>query len=64
MKTLALVLALIFLIAAILAIGGFAHFSAALGFDGTRHVKHAILYIALAVLSLLWYRMGNTQPAA
>jgi Co/Zn/Cd efflux system component len=64
MKTLALVLALIFIVAAILAYGGFAHFSShLLGFDGGHNTKHAILYAILAILSLLWYRMSNPQPA-
>ena len=61
MKTLALVLALIFFIAAILAVTGVAHFSAILGFDGHRHIKHTLLYAVIAVLCLLWSRMG--QPA-
>jgi predicted Co/Zn/Cd cation transporter (cation efflux family) len=61
-KTLALVLALVFILAAILAITGIASFSHVLGFDGTRHLKHAILYAVLAVLSLLWARMGNARP--
>ena len=63
MKTLALLLALIFIIAAIFAITGWANFSHLLGFDGAKHVKHAILYAILAILSLLWYRMGATQSA-
>ena len=63
MKTLALVLALVFIIASILAFKGWATFSHPLGFDGIPHVKHAILYAALAILSLLWARMNNAQPA-
>jgi chromate transport protein ChrA len=63
LKTLALVLALLFIVAAIFAVTGWAHFSHVLGFDGVKHTKHAILYAALAILSLLWYRMGASQPA-
>lgn len=61
MKALAIGLFVIFLIAAVLAFTGAAHFSHVLGFDGTRHVKHTIVYAILAVLCLLWARMA---PAA
>lgn len=58
MKVLAMVLFVVFLIAAVLAFTGMAHFSHVLGFDGQHHVKHGIVYAVLAVLSLLWMRMA------
>ena len=61
MKILALVLAAVFIIAAVLAFTGAAHFSHILGFDGQRHVKHAIVYAVLAVLALLWVRMAPAR---
>jgi hypothetical protein len=64
MKTLAVILGIIFLIAAILAWTGIAHFSHALGFDGTRHVKHGVLYIVIALVCFAWARMSSdTAPA-
>jgi len=63
MKVLAVVLGIIFVILAILAITGTAHFSRALGFDGHRHVKHAILYAVIAILCFIWSRM-STEPAS
>lgn len=53
-----MVLFVVFLIAAVLAFTGMAHFSHVLGFDGQHHVKHGIVYAVLAVLSLLWMRMA------
>lgn len=61
MKILATVLFIVFLIAAVLAFTGLAHFSHVLGFDGQHHVKHGIVYAVLAVLSLLWMRMAPAQ---
>lgn len=61
MKILALVLVAVFIIAAILAFTGAANFSHILGFDGQRHVKHAIVYAILAVLALLWVRMAPAR---
>ncbi len=61
MKILATVLFIVFLIAAVLAFTGMAHFSHVLGFDGQRHIKHGIVYAVLAVLSLLWMRMAPAQ---
>lgn len=61
MKILAVVLFVVFLIAAVLAFTGVAHFSHLLGFDGQRHIKHGIVYAVLAVLSLLWMRMAPAQ---
>jgi hypothetical protein len=58
LKILATVLFIVFLIAAVLAFTGIAHFSHVLGFDGQRHIKHGIVYAVLAVLSLLWMRMA------
>jgi len=61
LKILATVLFIVFLIAAVLAFTGMAHFSHVLGFDGQRHIKHGIVYAILAVLSLLWMRMAPAQ---
>ena len=61
MKILATVLFIVFLIAAVLAFTGMAHFSHVLGFDGQRHIKHGIVYAVLAVLSLLWMRMAPAR---
>lgn len=64
MKGLALVLALAFLVLAILAGTGMANVhSHALGVDGTHHLKHTVLYVILAVLSLVWMRFqsGSTS---
>jgi len=58
LKVLAIVLFVVFVIAAVLAFTGIAHFSHLLGFDGTRHIKHGIGYAILAVLCLLWVRMA------
>ena len=56
MKILALVLAVVFIVFAITAATGICNAVPALGFDGTHHIKHAILYAVLAVLSAMWYR--------
>ena len=56
MKILALVLAVIFVLFAITAATGLCNAVPAIGFDGTHHIKHAILYAGLAVLSLVWFR--------
>jgi hypothetical protein len=61
LKILATVLFIVFLIAAVLAFTGVAHFSHVLGFDGQRHMKHGIVYAVLAVLSLLWMRMAPAR---
>jgi hypothetical protein len=61
LKILATVLFIVFLIAAVLAFTGMAHFSHMLGFDGQRHIKHGIVYSVLAVLSLLWMRMAPAR---
>ena len=61
MKVLAIVLAAVFIIAAVLAFTGAAHFSDLLGFDGQRHLKHAIVYAILAILALLWVRMAPAR---
>lgn len=57
MKTLAIILGIIFVIAAILSATGALHVSHTLGFDGRHHTKHTILYAVLAVLSFVWARM-------
>jgi hypothetical protein len=56
MKALAIVLAIIFIVLAILTFTGVAHFAPFLGLDGTHHTKHAVLYLVLALLSLIWLR--------
>ena len=61
LKILATVLFIVFVIAAVLAFTGMAHFSQVLGFDGQRHIKHGIVYAVLAVLSLLWMRMAPAR---
>jgi hypothetical protein len=61
LKVLAIVLFVVFVVAAVLAFTGAANFSHLLGFDGQRHVKHGIVYAVLAVLSLLWMRMAPAR---
>jgi len=56
MKILALVLAVVFILFAVTAATGICSAVPALGFDGSHHIKHAIVYAILAVLSALWYR--------
>jgi hypothetical protein len=65
MKVLAVVLGIVFILAAIASATGILHFSHALGFDGTRHTKHAILYALIGILCFLWARMspGTTTTA-
>jgi len=62
MKILALILGLVFVLFAITAATGICSAVPALGFDGGRHLKHAILYAVLAVLSLFWYRFLANAP--
>ena len=64
MKALAIVLGIIFVIAAICTATGVLHFSHALGFDGTPHTKHTILYAIIAVLCFLWARMSTENAPA
>jgi hypothetical protein len=59
MKPLALVLAVVFVILAIMAFVGVNAGVHAMGLDGTRHLKHAVLYAILAALSLVWFRFQN-----
>jgi hypothetical protein len=35
----------------------------ALGFSSKPHVKHPVMYLILAVLSLIWLRFASAQPA-
>jgi Co/Zn/Cd efflux system component len=64
MKVLAIVLGIIFVLAAIATATGVLNFSHALGFDGTHHTKHAILYAIIAIVCFAWARMsGETAPA-
>ena len=62
MKTLAVVLGIIFVLAAICTATGILHFSHALGFDGARHTKHTILYAVIALLCFAWARMSTEAP--
>lgn len=64
MKALAIVLGIIFVIAAICTATGVLHFSHALGFDGKAHTKHTILYAIIAVLCFLWARMSTENAPA
>ena len=59
MKTLALVLAIIFFVLAVLCFTGLASFMPAIGIDGTHHTKHGIAYLVLAVLCVVWMRMAG-----
>ncbi len=61
MKILALVLAAVFILLAVLAATGSTSFMPVLGLDGTHHVKHAILYAILAILSLVWFRFASAS---
>ncbi|HEY8322515.1 MAG TPA: hypothetical protein VIG46_12065 [Candidatus Baltobacteraceae bacterium] len=63
MKILALVLTVVFVLFAITAATGICNAVPALGFDGAHHLKHAILYAVLAVLSILWYRFQANAAA-
>lgn len=63
MKTLALVLGIIFVVLAILAFTGIASFMPALGVDGTHHMKHGIGYLILAILCFVWMRFQTNAPA-
>ena len=67
MKAFALVLFLIFVACAILSL---VHplapsmIADALGFSSDKpHVKHPVLYLVLAVLTLIWLRFATAQPA-
>ena len=64
MKILAIVLTLVFVVLAVLAATGAASFSHALGLDGTHHVKHAIVYIILAILCVIWARFAGSTAAS
>ena len=59
MKPLAIVLALLFVVLAICAFVGVNAGVHALGLDGARHTKHAVIYAVLAILSLVWLRFQN-----
>jgi Zn-dependent protease len=56
MKILALVLIVVFVLFAVTAATGICNAVPLLGFDGTHHIKHAILYAVLAILAAVWYR--------
>lgn len=62
MKALAAILAVVFLILAVLAATGIANVhSHALGVDGTHHLKHTVLYVVLGILSLVWMRFQSNS---
>ncbi|HEY5257458.1 MAG TPA: hypothetical protein VIJ12_03690 [Candidatus Baltobacteraceae bacterium] len=61
MKALAIVLTIVFIVAAVLTATGAAHFAPVLGFNGTHHLKHTILYVVLAVLCAIWARMDVSR---
>ena len=63
MKVIAVVLGILFVLAAIATATGVLHFSHALGFDGARHTKHTILYAIIAILCFAWARMSESAPA-
>jgi hypothetical protein len=67
MKGLAITLVLVFIICAILSVlHPFAPsaITSALGFSNEKaHLKHPVLYLVLAVLSLVWLRFQAAQPA-
>jgi len=63
MKILALVLTVVFVLFAITAATGICNAVPALGFDGSHHIKHAILYAVLGVLSIVWYRFQANASA-
>jgi hypothetical protein len=64
-KILAIVLALVFLVLAILTATGIAsfhsHILAVLGLDGAKHLKHTILYAVLAILCFIWARFASAK---
>ena len=65
MRVLALVLAVLFIILAVLAGAGMVNVhSRALGLDGAHHVKHAILYVVLCILALIWMRFASADARA
>ena len=63
MKILAIVLTLLFVALGIMAWTGSSNIMPLLGLDGTHHTKHAIVYFVLAILCLVWMRMGSGEPA-
>jgi hypothetical protein len=67
MKAFALVLFVVFVACAILSVLhplAPSSLTDALGFSSDKpHVKHPVLYLVLAVLSLIWLRFTSTQPA-
>ncbi len=58
MKPLALVLAVVFFVVAALYATGILQIGA--GHPG-RHMSHAVLFMVLAVLSLVWYRFQSNS---
>jgi uncharacterized protein YjeT (DUF2065 family) len=67
MKSLAIALAIIFVLCGVLSIVhplAANEMTRALGFSSDKaHEKHPVLYFALAVLSLIWLRFQSAAPA-
>jgi uncharacterized protein YjeT (DUF2065 family) len=67
MKSLAIALAIIFVLCGVLSILhplAANEMTRALGFSSDKaHEKHPVLYFALAVLSLIWLRFQTAAPA-
>jgi uncharacterized protein YjeT (DUF2065 family) len=67
MKSLAIALAIIFVLCGVLSILhplAANEMTRALGFSSDKaHEKHPVLYFALAVLSLIWLRFQSAAPA-
>ena len=67
MKSLAIALAIIFVLCGVLSIVhplAANEMTRALGFSSDKaHAKHPFLYLVLAVLSLIWLRFQSAAPA-
>jgi uncharacterized protein YjeT (DUF2065 family) len=67
MKSLAIALAIVFVLCGVLSIVhplAANEITRALGFSSDKaHEKHPVLYFALAVLSLIWLRFQSAAPA-
>lgn len=59
MKTLALILAIIFFVLAILTFTGATNIMPLIGLNGAHHTKHSIAYFVLGILCLVWMRMAG-----
>ena len=63
MKTLALVLGIVFIILAVLTATGIASFAPAIGLNGHHHLKHTVLFAVIAVLCFIWMRFAANAQA-